>query len=65
MNSGPFVVLHTKASGAIVVYSRHDTEREAELVITQLAQIGCAARVERARLVDVPGLQRRTPAHAR
>lgn len=53
-------VIVTKANGARVVFCIKPTEREAELVVAQLAAIGLhGARVERAVRGDVAGSARR------
>lgn len=60
MTASKFAVLITKASGTRVVFCIKPTEREAELVVAQLAAVGLhGAKVERAVRGDVAGSTRR------
>lgn len=53
-------VIVTKANGSRVVFCIKPTEREAELVVAQLAAVGLhGAKVERAVRGDVAGSTRR------
>lgn len=53
-------VVVTKRNGSRVVFCTRPTEREAELVVAQLAAVGLlGAKVERARRDDVAGVTRR------
>lgn len=55
----PHVVLCQKVSGARVVFSRYRDRKAAELVASQLRNVGCPCTVEIARPGDVAGLTRR------
>jgi hypothetical protein len=54
-----FAVIVEKASGARVVFASHLDDAAADLLVTKLQAIGCAARSELANVADVPGLERR------
>ncbi len=54
-----WAVVTTKCTGVEVVFNTYPSEREAELVVAQLAAVRCPARAEPARATDVAGCSRR------
>jgi predicted short-subunit dehydrogenase-like oxidoreductase (DUF2520 family) len=54
-----FAVVVDKRPGTVVVFSSGLNRAAAELLVAQLAKVGCAARVTSAVEGDRPGMERR------